>query len=203
MDGPTFLKTGTGIIMKPNTLYSRQQAANSELAGEQQRFLKNLSNAISQNELCLHYQPRYKCLTGQATVLEALVRWQRPDVGLLYPETFIAAAETHGLIYSLDIWVFEQCCKDLVWFHEHLDSSIKLAVNISVLSSESVYFSQKLIELCKQYQLSLSKLPSAPTPTTSEKSKPSAQPWPTLVPNFVSMISAPASRHWSICSSYR
>jgi len=141
--------------MKPNTLYSRQQAANSELAGEQQRFLKNLSNAISQNELCLHYQPRYKCLTGQATVLEALVRWQRPDVGLLYPETFIAAAETHGLIYSLDIWVFEQCCKDLVWFHEHLDSSIKLAVNISVLSSESVYFSQKLIELCKQYQLSL------------------------------------------------
>ena len=51
--------------------------------------------------------------------------------------------------------MFEQCCKDLVWFREHLDSSIKLAVNISVLSSESVYFSQKLIELCKKYQLSL------------------------------------------------
>ncbi len=123
---------------------------------DQKDFLRNLANAINRDELCLHYQPRYKLLTGKAEILEALVRWQRPGVGLLYPETFIPAAEAHGLIYSLDIWVFEQCCKDLVWLREHLDSTIRLAVNISVLSSESMYFSQKLIELCNQYQLSLS-----------------------------------------------
>jgi len=141
--------------MRANKSYQGHQPVDANLAGDHQHFLKNLANAISTGELCLHYQPRYKLLTGRAILLEALVRWQRPDVGLLYPETFITAAEKHGLIYSLDIWVFEQCCKDLVWFREHLNGSIKLAVNISVLSSESVYFSQKLIELCNQYQLSL------------------------------------------------
>jgi EAL domain-containing protein (putative c-di-GMP-specific phosphodiesterase class I) len=142
--------------MKPNNFFTERRSGAESAVDDQRSFLRNLSRAINQGELCLHYQPRYKLLTGKACMLEALVRWQRPDVGLLYPETFIPAAETHGLIYQLDIWVFEQCCKDLIWLREHLDSSIKLAVNISVLSSESMYFSQKLIELCGQYQLSLS-----------------------------------------------
>jgi EAL domain-containing protein (putative c-di-GMP-specific phosphodiesterase class I) len=145
-----------GIIMKSKDFFSSQQSTSDSDDKDEKTFLSNLAKAIQQDELCLHYQPRYKSLTGKAEVLEALVRWQRPGVGLLYPETFISAAETHGLIYPLDIWVFEQCCKDLIWLRENLDSSIRLAVNISVLSSESMYFSQKLIELCKQYQLSLS-----------------------------------------------
>jgi len=140
-----FSKTSTGQFL-----------AGSTDANDQQAFLKNLSVAIAQNELCLHYQPRYDLLTGKASVLEALARWQRPSVGLLYPETFITAAEQHGLIFQLDLWVFEQSCKDLIWFRENLDASIKLSVNISALSCESVYFSQKLIELCKKHQLSLS-----------------------------------------------
>jgi EAL domain-containing protein (putative c-di-GMP-specific phosphodiesterase class I) len=145
-----------GIIMKPKNFFASPQSAPDSADKDQRSFLSNLSNAINHDELCLHYQPRYKLLTGKAEILEAMVRWQRPGVGLLYPETFIPAAEAHGLIYQLDIWVFEQCCKDLTWLREHLDSSVRLAVNISVLSSESMYFSQKLIELCDQYQLSLS-----------------------------------------------
>ena len=142
--------------MKSTNILSGQFLAGNNASSEQQSFLKNLSGAIANNELCLHYQPRYDLLTGKSTLLEALARWQRPEVGLLYPETFISAAEQHGLIFQLDLWVFEQCCKDLVWFRENLDESIRLSVNISALSCESVYFSQKLIELCKKHQIALS-----------------------------------------------
>ncbi len=141
--------------MNPDQAFPRQSPTASTAANETQSFLKNLANAIARDALNLHYQPRYKLRTGKTTALEALVRWQRPEVGLLYPETFIPAAEAHGLIYQLDIWVFEQCCKDLIWMREQLKASIRISVNISVLSCESVYFSQKLIELCKKYELSM------------------------------------------------
>lgn len=145
----------TGITMKADTIIADRRKSGTQTADDQQGFLKNLAAAMTKGELSLHYQPRYTLRTGKTAVLEALVRWQRPDVGLLYPETFIPAAETHGLIYQLDMWVFEQCCKDMIWMREHMDSSIRISVNISVLSCESVYFSQKLIELCKKYGLSL------------------------------------------------
>ena len=119
-------------------------------------FVSNLARAVGNQELILHYQPRYDVATGQAVTLEALTRWQRPSIGLLYPEAFISAAEEHGLIFQIDMWVFEQCCRDLVWIHQHIDENITIAVNISVLSCESVYFSQKLIELCDEHGVSLS-----------------------------------------------
>lgn len=141
------MKTSTGNF----TGYSQARNAGDE----QQSFLKNLASAINRNELSLHYQPRYELTSGKTVVLEALARWRRPNVGLLYPETFINAAEQNGLIFQLDLWAFEQGCRDLLWFKENLENPVKLAVNISALSCESVYFSQKLIELCKKYELTL------------------------------------------------
>lgn len=120
------------------------------------RFLTALNKAIQDGELRLHYQPRFSSKSRSTTMLEALVRWQRPQVGLLYPEVFLPVAEQHGLIFSLDLWVFEQCCQDLLWLRKHVNSSLKIAVNISVLECESVYHAQKLIAICDKYGLSLS-----------------------------------------------
>jgi len=120
-----------------------------------EQFLSNLSAAIRNNELQLHYQPRYDSLSGHANILEALVRWERPGLGTFYPNTFLRAAETHGLIFALDLWVFEQCCKDLIQYRKTLSPQLKIAVNISSLDCESVYYSQKLIDLCNHYQLKL------------------------------------------------
>ncbi len=89
-------------------------------------------------------------------MVEALVRWQRPDVGLLYPEVFLPLAEEHGLIFNLDLWVFEQCCKDLLWLRENIDGQIKIAVNISVRECESMHYAHKLISLCEKYGVSFS-----------------------------------------------
>ena len=57
MDGPTFLMQETGDAMNPNTFFAKH--TNNNEADQLQLFLKNLANAIAQNELCLHYQPRY------------------------------------------------------------------------------------------------------------------------------------------------
>jgi len=99
------------------------------------RFLTALNQAIQNGELRLHYQPRFSSETRATTMLEALVRWQRPQVGLLFPEVFLPPAEEHGLIFSLDLWVFEQCCIDLLWLRKHINGSLKIAVNVSVLES--------------------------------------------------------------------
>lgn len=119
-------------------------------------FLSSLSAAQKKDELCLFYQPRFDLSAGSATVLESLMRWQRPGVGLIYPEVFSQIVEENALNYQLDLWAFERCCRDLWHLREHVNPAIKLAVNLSVRSCESVYISQKIIDLSEQYGLSLS-----------------------------------------------
>jgi EAL domain-containing protein (putative c-di-GMP-specific phosphodiesterase class I) len=150
------LRESRYVMTPDNPNSTRSSSAQQQRTEGAESFLSNLVSAISNHELCLHYQPRYDVETGQAITLEALTRWQKPSVGLLYPETFISEAEQHGLIFQLDLWVFEQCCKDIGWLHDNIDDSLSIAVNISVLSCESVYFSHKLIELCEKYEVPLS-----------------------------------------------
>ncbi len=133
-----------------------QRRANTRADTTNAQFLANLSAAIRNQELLIHYQPRYDILTGQARYMEALVRWERPQLGVFYPYTFLKAAEENGLIFAIDLWVFEQCCNDLIWLRKNISNHLKIAVNISSLDCESVYYSQKLIDLCKDYHLTLS-----------------------------------------------
>ena len=130
--------------------------SNRQNASNNPSFVGKLASAVQSDELCLHFQPRFEFNQNQAVTLEALLRWQRPDVGLLYPEAFISVAEDNALIFQLDLWAFERCCHDLVWLRDNLDENIRLAVNFSVLSCESVYFAQKIIELCNKYGILLS-----------------------------------------------
>jgi len=129
---------------------------NSRPDATSEQFLANLSAAIRNQELLIHYQPRYDILTGHASYVEAMVRWERPELGIFYPHMFLQAAEENGLIFAMDLWVFEQCCKDLAWLRKNISKRLKIAVNISSLDCESVYYSQKLIDLCEKYSLSLS-----------------------------------------------
>jgi len=122
---------------------------------QQKQLVSKLQNGIKNDELSLHYQPRFDAVTGKADVLEALVRWYEPGVGLFYPEVFISPAEENGLIFSLDLWVFEQCCKDLLQFQQTINPNVKIAVNISVLTCESIYYAQKIIEISERHNVSL------------------------------------------------
>jgi diguanylate cyclase (GGDEF)-like protein/PAS domain S-box-containing protein len=89
-----------------------------------------LRQAIKQEEFILHYQPVVSMDSGEIVGVEALIRWQHPNKGLIYPDDFIEIAEETGLIEPIGQWVIEQACADLSHWHD-LGLKIQVAVNIS------------------------------------------------------------------------
>ena len=98
---------------------------------EKYNLLKSLRRAIANNELVLHYQPKVDGHTGELVGMEALVRWQHPEKGLLYPAAFIPIAEETGLIKYVDEWVLNSACTQLKTWRELGYTNLRLAVNLS------------------------------------------------------------------------
>jgi len=99
----------------------------------QERLLieKNLRAAINREEFLLHYQPQIEAITGRVVGVEALVRWQHPQYGLVPPDMFIPIAEETGLILPIGIFVLNTACRQLTaWLSEGLPP-IRMAVNLS------------------------------------------------------------------------
>ena len=92
---------------------------------------KNLRNAIDRNELCLYYQPQIDNETNSVIGIEALLRWQHPEFGLLSPAKFLPIAEDSGLILSIGQWVLVNACKDLLHWHKSGYPDLRLSINMS------------------------------------------------------------------------
>ena len=94
---------------------------------------KELAQAIREYELVLHYQPQVDAHTGALVGVEALVRWQHPQRGLLYPGHFITVAEESGLIADMGAWTLHESCRQLAaWKARGLHIGT-MAVNVSAL----------------------------------------------------------------------
>jgi EAL domain-containing protein (putative c-di-GMP-specific phosphodiesterase class I) len=90
-----------------------------------------LCQAIERNQFVLHYQPKIDGKTSQTVGIEALIRWNHPQRGLLYPIDFIPIAEETGVIKYIDEWVLNTACTQLQkWLQEGM-TNIRLAVNLS------------------------------------------------------------------------
>ncbi|MHA7238445.1 putative bifunctional diguanylate cyclase/phosphodiesterase [Arthrobacter sp. TMS1-12-1] len=113
-------------VFEPVMLYSRQ--LRSQMATE-------LRDAISSDQLVLHYQPVVELATNRILGVEVLVRWQHPLRGLIPPDTFIPLAEEIGVIHDLDRWVMSSSLRQLaVWRRElALDDDFQLRVNLSAV----------------------------------------------------------------------
>ena len=90
-----------------------------------------LRRALENNEFVLHYQPKIDYSTGIVVGAEALVRWMRPDIGLVAPGEFIGAAEECGLIVPLGKWVLEQAAEQAALWQATSDYALQISVNIS------------------------------------------------------------------------
>ena len=92
---------------------------------------RQLPRAIAQGEFVLHFQPKVSLQDFRITGFEALVRWQHPDYGLVYPNDFIRVAEESGLIVELGDWVVRACCAQLAQWKSAGLSTVPLACNVS------------------------------------------------------------------------
>jgi len=90
-----------------------------------------LREAIKQNQLILYYQPQIDLNTGELLAYEALVRWEHPEDGLIFPDEFIPLAEETGLITDLGCWVLNEACRQIhCWENQGFDV-VPVAINIS------------------------------------------------------------------------
>lgn len=90
-----------------------------------------LRRALRRDELELHYQPRLSLADGRIVGLEALVRWNHPERGLLGPDEFVPLAEESGLIVPLGYWVMARALRDLQWLRGRGLPPLHMAVNLS------------------------------------------------------------------------
>ena len=91
---------------------------------------KDLRDSIERKDFVLYYQPRVNIKTGKIQSLEALVRWQHPERGLIFPDHFIPLAEETGLIVPLGTWVLETACRQIkIW--QDLNNPMTVSVNLS------------------------------------------------------------------------
>jgi len=92
---------------------------------------RELRRALDRGELALHYQPQVDLRTGQVCSVEALVRWQHPERGLLAPADFIQFAEESGLIDPIGTWVIEEACAQHARWRSEGVAVPRVAVNVS------------------------------------------------------------------------
>ncbi len=91
----------------------------------------SLRHALDRDEFLLYYQPKVNIRTGEIVGLEALVRWEHPEMGLVSPGTFIPLAEETGLIVEIGEWVLHTACQQVVDWHRMGLQPLSIAVNLS------------------------------------------------------------------------
>ncbi len=124
--------------------------ASAQQSQQQQTLLKDLLNGIQQNHIKLVYQPQACMKTGNIFCFEALLRWQHPVRGLLYPNDFLASVEHTSLIVDIGYWVIEEGLRQLCeWQKQGLNTQV--SVNIAAQHLMHKQFTEHMTALLRKY----------------------------------------------------
>jgi diguanylate cyclase (GGDEF)-like protein/PAS domain S-box-containing protein len=132
------------VFFRPEFLERAQERLDIENA---------LRNAVDRQELSLHYQPRIDARNGDVVGVEALVRWQHPELGLVLPGRFIRIAEETGQIVAMGRWILREACKQHAqWLQEGV-GQLPISVNVSAVQLKDASLSALLTGLLSAYQI--------------------------------------------------
>lgn len=132
----------------------------SEQVAEKLAMENKLRQALVNDEFVLYYQPKVCLKTGVISGMEALIRWQSPELGLVAPIHFIPLLEETGLILDVGSWVMQQALTDARQWQEAGIIVPRIAVNVSMLQLRQADFVSRV----KQVALSLSASDTQPLP---------------------------------------
>lgn len=160
LDNEIYIKTSIGISLFPDngdtteTLIKNADTAmykSKEISGNSYHFfsegmdtrtfesvkLENaLYRALDHGELVIHYQPQIDYISHQIVGVEALLRWNHPEKGLIAPDQFIPIAEETALIIPIGEWVLRESCRQLKEWHDQGYPLLSVAVNLSARQFE-------------------------------------------------------------------
>ncbi len=111
---------------------------------------ERIRKGLNRNEFVLHYQPKVNLATGRLAGVEALVRWQHPELGLRHPGQFLPIIESHPLNLTLGEWVLENALSQLErWQAEGFVT--RVSVNIDCRQLQSAEFPQRLADILRRH----------------------------------------------------
>jgi diguanylate cyclase (GGDEF)-like protein/PAS domain S-box-containing protein len=116
---------------------------------DRMQMVADLQGAVEKKELTLYYQPIIYLNTQQLTGFEALVRWNHPTRGLIYPMEFIPLAEEHGLIYQIGAWILHEACRELKLLQTRYPAQPPLSMSINISSRQ--FSQQDLVEILSRF----------------------------------------------------
>ena len=111
-----------------------------------------LRRALDDHELCLHYQPVVTLEHRDMVGVEALIRWQHPERGLLGPADIIPAAESSELIVDIGGWVLREACRQMAtWLREHPGTAPRtISINVSARQLRELTFASEFASAIRQ-----------------------------------------------------
>lgn len=150
-----------GHLQKPFPIAQLQELLGANIAAErpadsatEQEVAipdEDLRRAFDRNEFVIYYQPQINIRTGIVTGVEALSRWQHPDLGLIYPDNFISRIETLGLMDRFCWITAERALNEVRQFSNASGYLPRLAINVSVSSLRDLKFPDIFMNLARKY----------------------------------------------------
>lgn len=113
---------------------------------DQLKFENDLKKSLKKAELELYYQPQVNLESSAVVGYEALIRWNNPSLGIIYPDSFIGLAEKNGFIIEMGHWVIQQSCKQIEEWKKIKTNKFKIAANISPIQ----FFDEELVNVIRK-----------------------------------------------------